>query len=76
MQNPTHSRNLAPLDLHFFGPLKWHLVGQWFVNDDDVIVAVKTCLLVHDQDFFAKGFNALVSSQDKCLNSGGDYIEK
>jgi hypothetical protein len=27
-------------------------------------------------DFFAKGFNALVSYWDKCLNRGGDYVEK
>jgi hypothetical protein len=73
-QYPARSPNLAPIDLYLFGPLKWHLLGQQFLNDNDVIVVVTTWLQVLDQDFFAKGFNSLVSHWDKCLNMGGDYV--
>jgi hypothetical protein len=31
---------------------------------------------VYDQDIFMKGFKALLSHWDKCLNRGGEYIEK
>jgi hypothetical protein len=27
--------NLGPTDFHLFEPLKWHLLGQGFVDDDD-----------------------------------------
>jgi hypothetical protein len=43
--------------------------------NDDVTMAVMTWLLAPDQDFFAKGFNALVFSWDKSLSRGGDYSE-
>jgi hypothetical protein len=45
-------------------------------NDDDVVVAVMTWFQALHQDLFSNGFNALVSYWDKCLNTGGDYVEK
>jgi hypothetical protein len=60
LQHSTHSSDLAPSDFHLFGHLKWHLSGQWFVNDD-IIVLVMTCFQALDQDLFVRGFNALVS---------------
>jgi hypothetical protein len=44
------------------------------VNND--IVLVMTWLQALDEDFFAKSFNALLFSWDKCLNRGGDYVKK
>jgi hypothetical protein len=43
LQHPTHSPNLGPSDFHFYGPFKWHLLGQQFV-DDNIIVVVMTLL--------------------------------
>jgi hypothetical protein len=67
LQHPTHSPDLAPSDFHLFGPLKWYLAGQWFVNDD-VTAVVMIWLQALDQDLFVKGFNVLVSQWDKPHN--------
>jgi hypothetical protein len=50
--------------------LRQHLLGQWFL-DDGGVAAVTTWLQALDQDFFAKGFSALVSCWNKCLNRVG-----
>jgi hypothetical protein len=76
LQHLTCISNLAPSDFYLFSPLKWHLCGQWFMNDD-VIVAVTGSLLALDHNLFAKSFNTLVlhcTSSSTCR--GGDYVEK
>jgi hypothetical protein len=60
LQHPAHSPTLAFSNFHLSEPLKQHLLGQQFENDD-VIVAVMTWLQALEQDLFVKGFNALVS---------------
>lgn len=55
-----------PQTFQHFGPLKWHLLGHWFV-DIDVIRVVMIWLHVLDRDFFAEGFSAQVSRRDKSL---------
>jgi hypothetical protein len=45
-------------------------------DDDDNIAAVTIWLQVLNHNCFAKGFNALTSSWEKCLNRDGDYVEK
>jgi hypothetical protein len=42
-------------------PLEHRLSGQRFVNYDDDAAVVMTWLQALQQDFFAKGFSALVS---------------
>jgi hypothetical protein len=37
---------------------------------------VKTWLSKQAADFFDKGIHKLIARYNKCLNSGGDYIEK
>jgi hypothetical protein len=37
LQHSTHRTDLVPSDFHLFGPLKRHLLGQQFVNDDDTV---------------------------------------
>ena len=36
LPHPPHSPDLASSDYHLFGPLKRHLVGQRFIDDDDL----------------------------------------
>jgi hypothetical protein len=72
---PCTQSCLGISDFHLFGPLKWHLYVQKFVNDN-VIAVMTTWLHELEQDFFVKGFSALVSCWNKYLNRGGDYIEK
>jgi hypothetical protein len=37
---------------------------------------VKTWLSTMAADFFDTGIQKLIPRYDKCLNSGGDYVEK
>ncbi|GBM61634.1 hypothetical protein AVEN_122250-1 [Araneus ventricosus] len=52
---------------HLFGPLKQHLGSKHFADDDDV---------QHEEEFYAAGIGALIKRWDKCINIGGDYVEK
>ena len=36
LKNPPYSPDLAPSDFHFFGPMKEHLRGHKFADDDKV----------------------------------------
>ncbi|GBO19414.1 hypothetical protein AVEN_202986-1 [Araneus ventricosus] len=36
LQHPPYNPDLAPSDFHLFGPLKQHLGGKHFEDDDDV----------------------------------------
>jgi len=61
---------------HLFGPLKHHLLGERFPDDDAVERAVRTWFRKQPKEFYAAGFQGLVKRWDKCLNLYGVYIEK
>ena len=42
LKHPTYSPDLAPSDFHLFGPLKEHLRGQKFADDNEVMEAVQS----------------------------------
>jgi hypothetical protein len=58
-----------------FGPLKHHLGGKRFADDEEDETKVQKWLRQQSKDFYAVGFNALVKRWDKCINVGG-YIKK
>jgi histone-lysine N-methyltransferase SETMAR len=37
LKHPPYSPDLAPSDIHLFGPLKGHLLGQKFADDNEVM---------------------------------------
>jgi histone-lysine N-methyltransferase SETMAR len=76
LEHPPYSPDLAPSDFHLFGPLKNHLGGRHFEDDNAVIQEVTRWLRRQPKDFFAAGFQGLVKRWDKCLNVQGDYVEK
>ena len=76
LQHPPYSPDLAPSDFHLFGPLKHHLSGERFPDDDAVERAVRTWFRQQPKEFYAAGFQGLVKRWDKCLNVYGDYVEK
>jgi hypothetical protein len=55
--------------------LKSFLAGRRF-HDDEVKEAVTTCFASQAASFYDEGIQKLVQSYDKCLNSGGNYVEK
>jgi hypothetical protein len=67
-----YSRDLAPCDFHFFPSLKRTLGGRRFTTNEDAEAAIWT----QDTDFYQQGFFKLVKQWDKCINVGGDYVEK
>jgi histone-lysine N-methyltransferase SETMAR len=76
MNPPPYSPDLAPSDFHLFLHLKKFLAGQRFNNDEDVKRAVQKWLSSEAATFYDDGIQKLVSCYDKCLNNGGNYVEK
>jgi len=76
LQHPPYSLDLAPSDFHLFGPLKHHLSGERFPDNDAVERAVRALFRQQPKEFYAAGFQGFVKRWDKCLNVYGDYVEK
>ncbi|KAJ4428785.1 hypothetical protein ANN_25778 [Periplaneta americana] len=68
--------DLAPSDFHLFLHLKKFLGGQRFDGDDEVKTAVRKWFASQAGKFYNEGIERLVPRLDKCLNNGGDYVEK
>jgi phytoene dehydrogenase-like protein len=67
--------DLAPRDFHVFLHLKTLLGGQRF-HDDKVKEAINTWFASQAASFYVAGIQKLVTCYDKCLNNGGNYVEK
>jgi histone-lysine N-methyltransferase SETMAR len=78
LEHPPYSQDLAPSDFHLFGPLKNHLGGKHFADDEKVETEVRKWLRQRSTYvyFYAARFDALLKRWDKCMNVGGRYIEK
>jgi histone-lysine N-methyltransferase SETMAR len=72
--HPAYSPDLAPSDFHLFLHLnKFH---QRFENDREAETVVAQWFQSQAADFYDTGIQKLVPRYDKCLNSGGEYVEK
>lgn len=76
LDHPPYSPDLAPSDYHMFLHLKKHLGGQRHDDDDGLKATVLQWLLSQAADFYDDGVQKLVARYDKCLNIGGNYVEK
>jgi hypothetical protein len=56
--------------------LKEFLGGRRFKSDETVKDAVKEWLNGLEAEVYDEGVQKLVTRYDKCLNVGGDYVEK
>jgi hypothetical protein len=52
LKHPPYSLDLAPSDFHLFGPMKEHLRGQKFADDNEVTEAVQRWLKATQKAFF------------------------
>jgi hypothetical protein len=59
-----------------FGPLKKFLAGQRFISDDDAKTTVWWWFCAQLAEFYNSDISKLVVQWEKCLNRGGDYVEK
>jgi transposase len=71
LDHAPYSPDLAPSDFHFFPALKRKLEGRRFTTNED-----KTAVQTQDTNFHQQGFFKLVKQWDKCINIGGDYVDK
>lgn len=76
LNHPPYSPDLAPCDFFLFPELKKHLKGRRFSSDEEVILAVQTILSQFSKDFFSWGIMQLRDRAAKCIERGGDYVEK
>jgi histone-lysine N-methyltransferase SETMAR len=76
LMHPPYSPDLAPSDFHLFPHLKKHLRGHHFETEDELKKAVQTWVKSQSPDFYARGFEKLLDRYYKCINLGGDYVEK
>jgi histone-lysine N-methyltransferase SETMAR len=59
MNHPPYSPELAPSYFHLFGPIKVHLGGQKFQNDDGLKHSVLNLQGSQDETFHAVGIRNL-----------------
>ena len=76
LDHPPYSPDLAPSDYHLFTDLKKWLGGQRFDSNDELKSSVADWLTTQERTFYNMGIEKLVPRYDKCLNNGGDYVEK
>jgi transposase len=74
--HPPYSPDLAPSDFHVFLHLKTFLGGCQFHDDNKVKEAISTWLASQSASFYNADIQKLVPCYDKCLNNGGNYVEK
>jgi hypothetical protein len=72
LNDAPYSPDLAPRKSHFFPTLKRTLQGRRLTTNEDVEAAERT----QDTDFYQQGVFKLVKRWNKCINFGGDYVEK
>jgi hypothetical protein len=59
-----------------FGPIKYHLRGHKFADDNEVLDAVQSWLKAMPKSFFLEGIHKLVDRWAKCVAKQGDYVKK
>jgi hypothetical protein len=64
---------LAPSGFHFFPNTEG---SRRFTSNEEVRDAVKHWVYGLEVEVYDKGIQKLITGYDKCLNAGGDYVEK
>jgi histone-lysine N-methyltransferase SETMAR len=75
-EHTAYSPDLVPSDFHLFPKLKEFFGGRRFKSEEEVKDAVKEWLNVLAAEVCDEGIQKLVTRYDKCLNVGGDCVEK
>jgi hypothetical protein len=75
-EHPAYSPDFAPSDFNLFPKLKEFLGGRRFKGDEEMKDAVNEWLNGLAEEVYDEGIQKLVTRYDKCLNVGGDYVEK
>jgi histone-lysine N-methyltransferase SETMAR len=73
---PPYSPDLAPCDFHLFPKMNEDLRGHLYDSNKEAEKNVKTWMTKQSVEFFRDGFEKLVHRWQKCVENGGDYVEK
>jgi len=76
LKHPPYSPDLAPSDFHLFGPMKEHMQGHKFADDNEVKEAVQSWLKPMPKSIFLEGIRKLVDRWTKCVAKQRDCVEK
>ena len=76
LNHPPYSPDLAPSDFYLFRLLKKELRGRRFRDDNELKSTTEGWLESREENFFLKGIQELEHRWTKCINVGGDYVEK
>jgi hypothetical protein len=76
VENPVHRPDLLPSIFHLLLHLKKRLSSQKFQEDEKVKNVVTAWLRSKAADFCDFRIQKLIPRLNKCLDKGGDYIEK
>jgi hypothetical protein len=74
--HPPYIPDLAPSDFHVFPHLKTFPGGRWFHDNNEVKETVNMWFALQAASFYDAGIQKLVPCYDKCLNNGGNYVQK
>jgi hypothetical protein len=75
-EHPAYSPDFAPSDFHMFPALKEFLGGRRFRSDKEVKDAIKKWLNGLAAEVYDEDIQNVITRYDKCLNVGGNYVEK
>jgi hypothetical protein len=75
-EHPAYNLDLAQSDFYLFPALKDFLGGRCFKSNQEVKDAIKEWLNGLAAEVYDKGKQNLITRYGKCLNVGGDYVEK
>jgi hypothetical protein len=76
LDHPPYTPEHAPSDFHLFLHVNKHLARKKFDDDDKVQEEITTWFKVQAEDFYDSGIQKLVPRLNKCLDNGGEYVEK
>jgi len=76
LPHPPYSPDLASSNYHLFSPLKEHLGGKRFRNNEEVIQDVQEWLHWQPKEFFLSSSHKLTDHWRKCITNQGYYVEK
>lgn len=76
LPHPPYSPDLAPSDYFLFGPMKESLRGVKYETEKALMSDLRKWIKAQPKEWFAAGLRKLPERWQKCIESGGDYIEK
>ena len=76
LPHPSNSPDLAHSDYHLFGFVKDQPRGQRYETTETIQKAVRHCLRMAGTEFYRRGIFKLPERWEKCVQRGGDYVEK